>query len=408
MPASPANVNVSTARALRRREKKTSGCEEKKKRATLCRSALPNGTLAPPKGTLYSAKGGASLLLGAGGGGKGRRRSSTPSSTPSSAPSSTPSRSAPAQTAAHVTYRLGTVVTMAAMSDEASPTSPAATASTPAAASTAVAEGSNVYSAGGARARGRERAQAGGARRAHDGLTVGGTHLCGAGAPAEHSALTAEYRRAFDDPARTVAMASELAERMSSTWASAIPAELASFDEMLERNLAQLDEFQVLLDTVWPRLPAKKNWDARVHSRASLSRRRRRHTRVHALPQIKADQLREAESLVPALLAKTMHLQQLFRQIEQIEVRGPAAIPHRHGPGAYGGPRGPSASCGVAVSAAAHRRYRAPQRQRCPGARGGDGASVQRQPHQQAAELLPRPCALPRTNSALPRRIGAR
>ena len=45
---------------------------------------------------------------------------------------------------------------------------------------------------------------------------------------------------------------------------------------------------------------------------------------------MKADQLREAELLVPALLEKTMHLQQLFRQIEQIEVRAPCAA-NRHG-----------------------------------------------------------------------------
>jgi len=49
--------------------------------------------------------------------------------------------------------------------------------------------------------------------------------------------------------------------------------------------------------------------------------------------QIKADQLHEAKQLIPGLQARTMHLQQLFRQIEQIEVafRGRARGPP-HGP----------------------------------------------------------------------------
>ena len=62
--------------------------------------------------------------------------------------------------------------------------------------------------------------------------------------------MTEEYKRAFLDTARTEQYATDLALRLASTWTSTAVAELGGFDEVLEKNLAQLDELQVLLDTV--------------------------------------------------------------------------------------------------------------------------------------------------------------
>jgi hypothetical protein len=125
----------------------------------------------------------------------------------------------------------------------------------------------------------------------------------------ERTHLSDEYRAAFADTALTARYATELAERLAGAWTASVGTELAGFDELVEKNLAQLDELQVLLDTVRAFVWYRARRDADVPGALG-----------YVFVQIKADQLREAEQLVPALLARTMHLQQLFRQIEQIEV----------------------------------------------------------------------------------------
>ena len=62
--------------------------------------------------------------------------------------------------------------------------------------------------------------------------------------------MTEEYRRGFLDSTPTVRYAEELADRLATSWSTSAAAELGEFDDLLEKNLAQLDELQVLLDTV--------------------------------------------------------------------------------------------------------------------------------------------------------------
>jgi len=131
---------------------------------------------------------------------------------------------------------------------------------------------------------------------------------------ADRASLTDEFKQAFLDPIRTERYAKELADRLLTTFHSHTDAELAGYEELIEKNLAQLDELQVLLDTVCGQGRAV----VVVANRADAMDAPRLLS-VHAL-QIKADQLHEAKQLIPGLQARTMHLQQLFRQIEQIEV----------------------------------------------------------------------------------------
>jgi len=69
-------------------------------------------------------------------------------------------------------------------------------------------------------------------------------------ARADRASLTDEYKQAFLDPIRTERYAKELADRLLTTFHSQTDAEVAGYEELIEKNLAQLDELQVLLDTV--------------------------------------------------------------------------------------------------------------------------------------------------------------